>query len=379
MIEITDKTKCCGCYACYNICPKNAIIMKEDEKGFKYPIIDKEKCVNCGLCDKVCPIIQNKKNENEPKAYACYNKNEEIRKQSSSGGIFTLLAEEILNRNGIIFGAAFDNKFLIKHISVETIEELEKLRGSKYAQSQIGETYKKAKIELEKGRHVLFTGTPCQIEGLKTYLGKEYENLYTQDIICHGVPSPKVLDLYMKELNNKHDSKIVECSHRSKIKGWKNFCIYVKFQNKETYVKTHHEDLYMKAFLKNTILRDSCYKCSFKKLNRISDITLGDFWGVQNIMPEFDDDKGLSLVVVNSKKGQELFEKINKKIVLQNVNLNEAIKYNECMIKSVNIDKNREKFFDNINKMDFDKLVKKYTYRHSFIKKCFLKVKEFIN
>lgn len=375
MIEITDKTKCCGCHACYNICPKGAIEMQQDEKGFEYPVIDKEKCINCGLCEKVCPIINNKQIKNGPQAYACYNKDLNIRMQSSSGGIFTLLAEEILSKGGVVFGASFNKTFEVEHIMVEKIEELEKLRGSKYTQSKIGETYKKAKEILEEGRYVLFTGTPCQIEGLKSYLRKEYDKLYTQDIICHGVPSIKVMKKYNNYLEQINNSNIEEIKHRTKINGWKEWRVFIKFNNNKQLSSDHNKDLYMQAFLKNTILRDSCYNCSFKKLNRISDITLADFWGIQNIMPELDDNKGTSLVIVNSKKGQELFENIKEKIIYKNVDIQEAIKYNMSMIESAKMDKNRKKFFENLDKLDFDKLVKKYTYQPSIFKKIEFKIK----
>lgn len=192
MIKIEDKSKCSGCHACYSICEKKAIIMKEDKKGFKYPSVNKEKCTNCNLCEKVCPILNNQTISNEPIAYACYNKNEKVRLESSSGGIFSLISAEILKKDGVVFGASFNNEFMIEHTCIESIEELYKFRGSKYVQSIIGDTYKKAKEFLKHGKYVLFTGTPCQIEGLLKYLGKDYDNLYTQDIICHGVPSPNV-------------------------------------------------------------------------------------------------------------------------------------------------------------------------------------------
>ena len=199
MINIKDKSKCCGCSGCMNICPKNAIIMKEDKNGFKYPIVDKEKCINCGLCEKVCPILNNKKEQQkEIKAYACYNKNIEERLKSSSGGIFILLAKEILKRNGIVFGAAFDENFNVKHISIDNEKDIEKLMGSKYVQSNMGKVYKEVKEFLENGKYILFSGTPCQIEGLKKFLKKDYDKLYTQDIICHGVPSPKIWQMYLE-------------------------------------------------------------------------------------------------------------------------------------------------------------------------------------
>lgn len=374
MIDIKEKDQCCGCHACFNICPKNAITMQEDEKGFKYPIIDKEKCINCGLCEKVCPILNKKSVENNPIAYACYNKNEEIRKNSSSGGIFTLLAENILEKQGIIFGASFDKEYNVHHTYIEKKEELDKFRGSKYVQSLINDTYKQAKEFLEKDRYVLFTGTPCQIEGLKRFLGKEYDKLYTQDIICHGVPSPKVWKKYLEFRKKQDTEEPNKVSFRNKDNGWKLFNMKFEYSNSE-YKKDKKQDIYMQAFLRNTSLRDSCYNCSFKKKNRISDITLADFWGIENILPEMDDNKGTSLVIVNSKKGRELIDSIKEKMKNEEVDLLEAIKYNPSMISSAKQDKNRGKFFENLNNLEFNELVEKYTYRPSFIKKVNNKLK----
>ncbi len=375
MIEITDKTKCMGCHACYNRCPVQAIEMVEDEKGFKYPQVNKEKCINCGLCEKVCPILNQVKVENKPVAYAVKNLEEEIRKQSSSGGMFTLLAESILNDGGVVFGVAFNEKLELKHTYVEKFEDLQIFRGSKYLQSIVGKTYSKVKNFLIEGRKVMYTGTPCQIEGLKSYLGKEYENLFTQDIICHGVPSPKVHERYLKYLRDKYKTKnIKNIIHRTKINGWKNWCVNIKFDNSE-YIKAHEQDPYMQAFLRNTSLRESCYNCQFKKKNRASDITLADFWGIENVAPEMDDDKGTSLVIVNSEKGKQIFEQIKDKIIYKQVDFEEAIRYNPSMTKSVKPDYNRKKFFENLDKMPFDKLVKKYTYTPSIIKRIYWKVK----
>ena len=210
MIEISKKSKCSGCHACYNICPKNAINMQVDENGFKIPIVDKSKCVNCGMCDRACPIINKNIIDNEPKVYVCYNKNENIRYKSSSGGIFTLIAREILQRKGIVFGAAFNEDFSVSHMYIDDIEKLDMLRRSKYVQSSINDTYRQAKEFLEAGRFVLFTGTPCQIEGLLAYLGKQYNKLYTQDIVCHGVPSQKVWRKYLDYRAKIDNEKPVE-------------------------------------------------------------------------------------------------------------------------------------------------------------------------
>ena len=359
MIEVKEKDKCCGCYACYNICPQNAIEMKEDEKGFKYPYIDKEKCVSCGLCERVCPILNKSKINNEPKAYACINKNDHIRSESSSGGIFTLLAENILSKSGVVFGAAFDEDINVKHYMIEKQEDLYKFRGSKYVQSQIGDAYKLAKSKLDEDKYVLFTGTPCQIEGLKSYLRKNYDKLYTQDIVCHGVPSPLVWDKYKKNIENKYKDRIVEFNFRNKEKSWKSYDLSIKFASGKNIDEKASNNLYMKAFLKDICLRDSCYNCTFKSMNRISDITLADFWGIQKVKPDFDDDKGTSLVVINSEKGKELFESIKSNIRHEAVNIHEAIKYNPSMIKSVPLPNTRETFFRDIHDIDIENAIKK--------------------
>ena len=378
MIILIQKKECTGCSACYNICPKNAIEMIEDKKGFKYPNIDKEKCDNCKLCQKVCPILNSNIVNNIPRAYAVINNNEITRNQSSSGGVFSLLAEYIIDNNGVVFGAAFDENWKVKHYYKKKKKDIEKFRGSKYLQSTIGNTYKLAKEFLKIEKKVLFTGTPCQIEGLKSYLMKDYENLYTLDIICHGVPSPKVHDKYLEYQKNKFKTtKINKIEHRNKENGWKDFNLKIEF-DKKTYKESHQNDLFMQFFLKNTILRDSCYNCHFKKKNRISDITLADFWGIENVMPDMDDGKGTSLVIVNSKKGQELLENIKDKIQCKKVDFETAIKYNPSMTKSVKKDKKSDKFFKNSDKMEFDKLVKKYTYTPSKLKKIINKIKGII-
>jgi len=375
MINICDKTSCCGCTACMNKCPKNAISMQEDEYGFKYPVVDKDKCINCGICENVCPIINNKTLQNNPKAYACINKNEEVRMESSSGGMFSLIANYILERNGVVFGAAFDEEFNLRHIAVDNIDDISKLRASKYLQSYIGNTYKEAKKYLDDGTMVLFTGTPCQIEGLKFYLQREYENLYTQDIICHGVPSPKVWKKY-REYREKIDKiKPQEINFRNKDNGWHLYNLKFSYENKKYYAQNKNNDLYMKSFLSDLCLRDSCYDCSFKKKNRISDITLGDFWGIDKIDNEMDDNKGTSLVIVNSEKGKRIFDDIKDECIRKEVDLDLAINYNKSFIKSSNQNHNRDKFFKELDSTSFDKLIKKHVQKKNIIKRILGKVK----
>lgn len=371
MIEIVNKQDCSGCSACYNKCPKNAIVMVDDEKGFKYPHIKKELCINCGLCHKICPIINSKQIQNKPQAYACYNKNEQVRLSSSSGGIFTLIAQNIIEQGGVIFGAVFDSVFSVKHTYIEKIEELDKLRTSKYLQSRIENTYKEAEKFLKENRKVLFTGTPCQIEGLISYLGKEYDNLITQDIICHGAPSPRVWQKYLSYRKNK--ATPIKVNFRDKSKSWNSYELLLKYNDSE-YKTSHFEDTYMKAFLKNASLRDSCYNCSFKKKNRLSDITLADFWGIKNVAPEMDDDKGTSLVIVNSEKGKTLFDNILKDINYKRVDFEIATRYNPSMTNSVKPHKNRTLFFDNLDSMEFDKLVKKYIPDDNLLRKVAKKI-----
>ena len=377
MIKIEDKTKCCGCHGCMNACPTGAITMEEDSYGFKYPHVDESKCINCGLCEKVCPIINNKTIDNEPKAYGCYNKNEEVRLNSSSGGIFTLIAEEIISKNGVVYGAAFDNEFSLKHIRVDNVNDLEKLRTSKYLQSTIGDTYKECKKDLDEGKYVLYTGTPCQIEGLLSYLMKDYDNLYTQDIICHGVPSPKVWKHYLNYRKNIDQDIPNNINFRNKDDGWKLFNLKFTYENKH-YSKNQNNDVYMKAFLNNIDLRDSCYNCSFKKENRLSDITLADFWGVQNITPEIDDNKGTSLVIVNSNKGSDLLESIKDNLIIKDVDFELIEKTNSSFVKSVAPHKDRDNFMNEINDDNFDAIVNKYIKKPSIIKRALRKIKRII-
>ena len=358
--KIENKKDCTGCHACMSICPVDCISMDCDEEGFLYPKVNYEICIGCNRCITVCPVI-NKPSENDnAEAYACINNDEVTRLESSSGGIFTLVAEQVIDDNGIVFGACFNDEFELEHNLVKTKEELCKLRGSKYVQSRMGDAYNKAKQNLDSGVKVLFTGTPCQIAGLKSYLGKSYENLLTLDIICHGVPSPEVWKKYIEFREIESKSKTQRISFRGKNDGWKRFSVSFLFKNDTEYRDNLNKDLYMRAFLKDICLRPSCYECEFKSLNRQSDMTLADFWGIENILPEMDDDKGTSLVFINSNKGFKMFDSILCRMKVKEVNINEAVKYNLSAIKSVNKNPNRELFFRDLNELEFNELVHKY-------------------
>ncbi len=372
--ELKNKKDCMGCHACANICPKNCISMEVDEEGFLYPTVDCSLCIKCHKCVDVCPIINKTKVENNPIAYSCINNDETIRLDSSSGGIFTLIAGKVIDQGGVVFGARFNERFELEHNFVETKEGLNQLRGSKYLQSKIGDSYKQAKFFLDSGRIVLFTGTPCQIAGLKSYLSISYINLCTIDIICHGVPSPDVWCRYVKFRETKAGTQVQRIAFRQKDEGWKQYSVSFLFKNDTEYRQNLFKDLYMRAFLKDVCLRPSCYDCRFKSLSRESDITLADFWGIQNILPQMDDDKGTSLVFINSEIGQTLFEEIKDGMLYQEVDINEAVKYNSAAIKSSRPNKNREKFFKDLSSLSFDRLVKMYcTDKLSIRAKKFLK------
>lgn len=363
MIEVTEKKYCSGCHGCYNVCPVKCITMVEDKEGFLYPAVDKNQCIDCGLCEKVCPIINKKERVNNITAYACINKDEYIRSKSSSGGVFSLLAENIINQGGIVFGAGFDDDFNLVHSYTDNIEGISKYRGSKYLQSKIGNAYSIIKDFLEKGYKVLFSGTPCQIDGLISYLGKEYSNLMCIDIICHGVPSPKVFKMYRCNLEKKYRGTTKRMTFRCKDNSWKKYSISLEFSNNDKYISEFNKDIFMRGFLQNLYLRPSCYDCNSKTLNRLSDITIADFWGIDNIAPELNDDKGTSLVLINSNKGKDILNQLQDKIIIKEVECNEAIKYNSSAIKSVPNNPKRDMFFKSLdsNSDNINELIVKYT------------------
>lgn len=362
MIEIIDKKECCGCYACKNICPKDCIDMNVDEEGFWYPKVDMLKCINCNLCEKVCPFIEDPKKEGFKNiAYACKNKNLQTRLESSSGGIFSNLCDYVIDKDGVVFGAAFNENLEVEHMEANTFEEYKKFRGSKYVQSKIGNSYKKVKEHLDEGKLVLFSGVPCQIEGLHLFLGKKYDNLITVDLICHGVPSPLIFNLYKKILNKKYSSQITDIKFRDKTEGWKKYSYLSKFENNSIYRKLLNEDSYMKGFLSDLYLRPSCYNCKSKNFKSNSDILLGDYWGIEGIHSDFDDDKGISLVIVNTLKGKEMFDNISDNMSVIITDMDYAITRNKSIIQSVEYNKHREEFFNTLNECNLQELVERYT------------------
>lgn len=353
MISINKKDNCCGCYACVNVCPKDCISMEEDSEGFNYPCVDKSKCVDCTLCEKVCPIINKDKvaqgSNEEDNTYVAYTKNATVRKNSSSGGMFTELAESVLKNNGVVFGCAFDDDFNAHHIMVNNSSDLEKLRGSKYIQSQIESTYKEAERLLKNGQLVLFSGVACQIAGLNSYLRKDYNNLITVDVLCHGVPSGKAWRKYIDDNQKRHNAKLNKYYFRNKDNGWKVFTVKQMYTDNQGESSPFNKDSFMQLFLGEVCLRPSCHNCRFKDIRRPSDITLGDCWGVQNYMPEMDDDKGTSVVIAHTKKGVNILNSVKNNLVIKKAKLDRALPPTADSRKSVLPHKNREIFFKQLN------------------------------
>ena len=362
---LADKNQCTGCTACANICPKSCIEMKEDDEGFAQPVIDNSKCISCLACERVCPILNNHTHKDEEtKAYAALSKNDETRLESSSGGIFSELAKLILQSNGIVYGAKYDDDFKVIHTGIEDIESLKELRGAKYSQSDLSTIFQIIKTQLNNGRQVLFSGTPCQIGGLKAFLKKDYDNLYCIDFVCHGVPSPLVWKKYIEYRSQVDaDNQVPEYINlRNKESGWSHYSYQVEFAYSKSnhYLCQNDKDLYMSLFVNNYILRRSCSNCYYKGYSRESDITLGDFWGIWDILPSMDDNKGTSVVFTHSNKGEKLLNSAAIHLQSNPVTLDQATMMNPSLLKSSFPKENRERVLKEISQNGFhtkDKII----------------------
>lgn len=334
---------CSGCTACMNACPKGAIKMKKESNGFLYPIIEESLCIGCQKCIKTCPVYQWAKQPeihtngpSEAKAYGGWILDEEIRMQSSSGGIFSALALHTLSQGGVVYGAHIDDELNIKHIRIDNKADLKKLRGSKYKQSDLGFCYQSAKNDIKAGRAVLFSGVPCQIGGLIAYLGgKRPENLLSVDIVCHGVPSDELFDAYIHYQESLHaGKKITHVNFRDKSTGWKSYSLSATFSDGGKYTEYSWKDPYMRGFLSDLHLRPGCYECVYHKQPRLADITLGDFWGVEGVAPELDNTKGVSLILIHTAIGEQALNSIKDACYLQTVPFELAIKGNPSYFRS---------------------------------------------
>ena len=395
MINIKNKKDCCGCSACVQKCPKQCISLYEDNEGFLYPRVNTVSCINCGLCERVCPVLNQAEERTPMEVFAAKNPNEEIRKESSSGGIFTLLAEQTIDTGGVVFGVKWNEHFEAVHAYTETKDGLADFRGSKYVQSQVGETFKQAEQFLKQGRHVLYSGTPCQIAALKLYLQKEYDNLLAVDIICHGTPSPGVFRWYLSEelqmsfarqngkkikfdqlssitsiakadiLAKELGFKIKNIRFRDKKLGWKKFSFVLSLEhlssienNKISISSPLNENAFLRGFLRNIYLRPSCYACPARSGKSGSDITLADYWGIDSLIPKLDDDLGVSGITINTNKGKNCLS--STILELHSAPYDDLIEKNPSLVKSCIIPQIRSSFF--IDTISFHERIDKFCH-----------------
>lgn len=350
-VEVTPHDLCTGCFACMNICPVNAVQADADSEGFLCPSVDKDKCVNCGKCVRVCPILNKKElcSISEPECYAAWSRDESIRFQSTSGGVFTHLAEAVIEDGGTVVGARYRNDHLVEHALIRTKEDIEQLRQSKYVQSEIGLVFREVKKNLENGRPLLFAGTPCQCAGLKAFLGRDYDNLFLCDFICLGVNSPKVYTVYLQELESQYDSKVKRVWFKNKTYSWKNFSTKIVFENGREYIANRDTDPFMLGYVRPQLtmyMRKSCYQCQFKGNLRPTDITLADFWGVEKAFPDIDIKHGVSAVMIHSEKGTRLFDKIENSVCCLQSTLEQILKSNPRMMYSVEMPAKSQMFWN---------------------------------
>lgn len=362
MIVKTDKTRCSGCSACFAVCPVGCITMRPDAEGFLYPVVDQEKCIGCGNCDRVCPVTQPVSTETAPSAaWGANARDAALRARSSSGGVFTLLAKDVLESGGVVFGAALtEHCSKAEHIMAENAEQLSRLQGSKYVQSNLQDTFRQAKEKLENGRSVLFTGTPCQIAGLRAFLGRDYERLLSVAIICHGAPSPLVWERYVSHSEKKLGGKLREAFFRSKKTGWNHFGLHLVSESGKVQYLTAQKDAYMRLFLRNLSLRPSCYRCAAKSGSCAADLIIGDFWGVQNVLPDLADDMGTSLVLSFTEKGTAAAERILSQMDAYTVSAEAALEGNGAYYHSVGMPESRTAFFRDLPNTDFNALAQRY-------------------
>lgn len=362
--NVVNNTDCSGCSACINICPQQCMEMLPDYKGFMYPHIDDDKCTHCGMCSDVCPIVNKTKplNFSLPEVYAAWSLNQEIRIQSTSGGIFSELALKILNdMNGYVCGAIYNSQNLVEHYIIHDEKDLHKIRQSKYVQSDKGTVYQQIENLLVDNNAVLFCGAPCECSGLRNYLKKEYDTLYIVDFVCRGANSPIVYIKFLKQLEREYKSRVKRVWFKNKANGWNRFSTRIEFENGKVYQKDRYYDAYIRGYIEaNLFMRDSCYKCQFKGFPRHADITLGDFWGIKLDDASLDTDLGTSLIMVNSLKGKWIFQCIENKIFHEKKTTDIAIQGNRCIMDSVKKNKEENEFWNQINNLEIIENIQRF-------------------
>ena len=383
MIELWKQEKdCTGCAACAQICPKQAIEMRENEKGFVFPYIDGTHCIKCGLCVKICPMKKaEKKLSNSPQAFALQHKDPYVLEQSSSGGAVTAIAETFAQGEFVGFGASSDEQLQVTHKSIKSLTQLDQLRKSKYVQSNTGDTFREVRSCLQKGIKVLYVGTPCQIAGLKAFLGREEELLLTCDLICEGVQSQRLFDQYVDYMGKKYKTPIKKVEFRNKEKyGWERSCLVLELENGKRYSSICHtkDNEYMNSCLFQGGNRDSCYSCKFNRIPRQGDFTLGDLWGWDKIVPQWNDKKGISLVLANSKKASDMILKIQKNAFLLPISFDAAVQKNPNIMRSTVAPPRREEYIADLERLEFAMLAQKWLKPRSTFRKCLSQIKYMI-
>ena len=345
MIDQVSPPECCICAACANVCPKQAIAFTKPIDGFFYPRIDADVCIGCNLSEKVCPVLNPYAfpiEKGKPEAFAARSTDPDTRQGSTSGAVFYEAGRVILSHGGYVCGAVFDDEFRVKHIITDSEDGLCRMRGSKYAQSDVGDTYIQIKQILERGAEVLFCGCPCQVAALRRVLGKEYPNLFLLDFVCHGIPSQSMLDAYILEQEQRKRAKVTDIRFRDKARGWHNSSVVLTFDNGRIYSKSITVDPYMRGFHSGTTMRENCYNCRFKGFTSGSDLMLGDFWGAETVLKDWDDNTGISAVMASSEKGLRLLEQIPAE--KRPVDLDCIIRYNKNILHSTEKSPIREQF-----------------------------------
>lgn len=362
MLNIKDKKECAGCHACESICPRKCIELKADEQGFCYPQIDKDNCVQCNLCNKVCPIKNIPEVSKNTKFYAVQNKNDAIRKKSTSGGVFYSLAKYMIDTGNYVCGAGFDENGMVVHKIINNLNELPDLLGSKYVQSNLKGIFIQIKKILNEGKKVLFVGTPCQVAGLQNFVSRELkQNLLLVDLVCYGVPSPKVYENWKKQIEKKYKKKVDRVFFRDKSFGFAAPNVKISFKDSSTKEQTMLIKSYMKLFMSNLSIRPSCTDCKFKGVNRTSDITLGDCWSIGKFKKDMDDNKGTTTVLIHTEKGKKAIDNINVDIKIVEIDEEESIKYDgKKILHSASYNNNKDKYFKAMNEFGYIYAQNKY-------------------
>jgi len=366
-IENIEKKYCTGCLLCGDVCTLEAVSYKRNPEGFLYPIVDSTKCVSCGLCEKMCPV-NNKKGQllgecidelHDLKVYAVINNDVSMRRKSSSGGVFPLLASYIIKNGGVVYGAAFDDTWCVHHMGVSNICDIEKLQSSKYIQSNMAGVYRNVKEMLKKGKLVMFVGVPCQVSALKNYLGETNENLFCVDLFCHGISSPGLFEEYLNQEVGVNTEEIKQISFRNKDMSWENYRMQILY-NRGVYSRHYRKDAFLKPFCRGVSLRNSCYECGLKGFPRQSDITMGDFWTIDRVFPDMNDHKGTSIIFCNTQRGRILLEKIQESAIVRQVKLETVKRMYSNSGKTVKRPEDRDDYFTTAKTQGVQKAMKLY-------------------